>query len=268
MAENFNDERNASISTYRSSASLQAAAAAFLDESVTARYSYNFDWLGRPIIQYPQDIVAVQELIWTVKPDLVIETGIAHGGSVIFTASMLALLDYSDAVAAGESLDPNQPKRKVLAIDIDIRSHNRREIERHPMFSRIDLIEGSSISPDTVAKVQELSKPFNTVLVMLDSNHTHDHVLGELEAYAPLVSSGSYCIVFDTLIEDLSDSFFDDRPWGVGNNAKTAVIQYLKTLDDGATLASDGNILKLQIANHIEDKLLLTTAPSGYLKRV
>lgn len=268
MAQNFDDERNASIASYQSSPKLMAAAASFRDESITARYSYNFDWLGRPIIQYPQDIVAVQEIIWAVKPDLVIETGIAHGGSVVFSASMLALLDYCDAVTTGTTLDPKTPERKVLAIDIDIRSHNRQEIEKHPMFNRIDLIEGSSISEETVATVHKYSKPFDKVLIMLDSNHTHEHVLAELVAYAPLVSRGSYCIVFDTIIEDLPDSFFVDRPWSVGNNAKTAVHAYLKMLNAGSTLASDGNILKLQVENQIDEKLLLSAAPSGYLKRI
>jgi len=268
MADNFNDERDATVSTYRSNPELLEAAASFRDESIGARYSYNFDWAGRPIIQYPQDIVAVQELIWSIKPDLVIETGIAHGGSIIFSASMLALLDYCDAAAAGQTIDPNAPKRKVLAIDIDIRPHNRLEIEKHPMFGRIEMIEGSSTSAETVGKVQDFAKQFETILVMLDSNHTHEHVLAELNAYAPLVSVGSYCIVFDTIIEDLPESLFADRPWGVGNNAKTAVFEFLEQLKANPGLASDGNALKLQVDTRIDDKLLLSAAPSGYLKRL
>ncbi len=268
MTESFDDERKQSVSSYDSNSDLLNAAASFRDESIKARYSYNFDWCGRPIIQYPQDIVAMQELIWTVKPDLVIETGIAHGGSVVFSASLLALLDYCDALSAGESLDPTAPKRKVLAIDIEIRAHNRKAIEQHPMSNRIELIEGSSISPTTIQNAQDFAQSFDTVLVMLDSNHTHDHVLAELNAYAPLVSTGSYCIVFDTIIEDLPDSYFSDRPWGVGNNAKTAVYEYLKQVDAGAILASDGNVLKLRVDAGVDEKLLISAAPSGYLKRV
>lgn len=268
MASNFNDERDASISSYRSSSKLLGAAASFRDESIAARYSYNFDWAGRPIIQYPQDIVAVQELIWSIRPDLIIETGIAHGGSIIFSASMLALLDYCDARDAGELLDPRSPKRNVLAIDIDIRPHNRQEIEKHPMFDRIELIEDSSTSAETVKKVQEFAKPFETVVVMLDSNHTHEHVLAELNVYAPLVSVGSYCIVFDTVIEDLPESCSAERPWGPGDNAKTAVIEFLQQLGTGDTLASDGSILDLEVDDRIDDKLLVSVAPSGYLKRI
>ena len=268
MAESFDDERKGLVSAYKSSPALLNAAASFRDESIKARYSYNFDWCGRPIIQYPQDIIAVQELLWTIKPDLVIETGIAHGGSIVFSASILALLDYCDAVSAGGTLDPGNPKRKVLAIDIDIRAHNRKEIENHPMFNRIELIEGSSISGITVQKAQDFAKSFETVLVMLDSNHTHEHVLAELNAYAPLVSTGSYCIVFDTVIEDLPASFFADRPWGNGNNAKTAVHSYLNQVNTDTVLASDGDILKFRNDDYIDEKLLVSAAPNGYLRRI
>ena len=268
MGESFDDERKGLIRAYKSSPDLLKAAASFRDESIKARYSYNFDWGGRPIIQYPQDIVAVQELIWTVKPDLVIETGIAHGGSIVLSASMLALLDYCDAVSAGEALDPAVPRRKVLAIDIEIRPHNKKAIEQHPMFNRIELIEDSSINSITIQKAHDFAQSFKTILVMLDSNHTHEHVLAELNAYATLVSTGSYCIVFDTIIEDLPDSYFDDRPWGVGNNAKTAVFTFLNQLDAGSILASDGEILKLRVDDSIDEKLLISAAPNGYLKRI
>jgi cephalosporin hydroxylase len=268
MAESFDDERKRSVSAYKSTPDLQNAAASFRDESIKARYSYNFDWCGRPIIQYPQDIVAVQEIIWAVRPDLVIETGIAHGGSIVFSASMLALLDYCDAARAGDTLDPGAPKRKVLAIDIDIRAHNRKAIERHPMSNRIELIEGSSINPIIVQKAHEFAQSFETVLVMLDSNHTYEHVLAELSAYAPLVSTGSYCIVFDTIIEDLPASFFADRPWGTGNNPKTAVDAFLQDVGAGTIVASDGKILKFRVNDRIDDKLLISAAPNGYLERI
>ena len=219
-------------------------------------YSYHFDWLGRPIIQLPQDIVAMQELIWQIKPDLIIETGIAHGGSLILSASMLAMLDMSDAIEKGVTLDPNHSSRKVLGIDIDIRAHNRSAIESHPMTSRIEMIEGSSISEDTINQVKAFASGYKTVLVCLDSNHTHDHVLAELEAYAPLVSFGSYCVVFDTAIEDMPANFFHNRPWGPGNNPKTAVWEYLKSHS------------QFEIDKSVQNKLLLTAGPDGYLKRV
>ncbi len=231
-------------------------------------YSYNFRWLSRPIIQYPQDMVALQELIWQIRPDLVIEAGIAHGGSLILSASMLALLDYCDAVEAGSTLDPRATRRRVLGIDIDIRPHNRAAIEAHPMSHRIDMIQGSSIAPEIVAKVHAMASQFQKVLVILDSNHTHEHVLAELEAYAPLTSKGSYCVVFDTVVEDLPDSMFLDRPWGKGDNPKTAVWEFLRRLREEGRTASDGAPLDLSIDKDLESKLLITVAPDGYLKRV
>ena len=186
------------------------AGLAFTRESTLPKYSYNFFWQGRPIIQYPQDMVAMQELIWQIKPDLIIETGIAHGGSLIFSASMLALLDYCDAVEQGTPLDPANPQRRVLGIDIDIRAHNRAAIEAHPMANRIDMIQGSAIAPEIIEQVHAKAAGHQRILVCLDSNHTHAHVLAELEAYAPLVTPGSYCVVFDTIIEDLPADMFPD----------------------------------------------------------
>ena len=235
---------------------LQKASADFMLESTKPKYSYNFASLGRPIIQYPQDIVAMQEIIWSVRPDLIIEMGIAHGGSLILSASALALLDYTDAVESGLSLNPKASKRKVLGVDIDIRSHNREAIEAHPMAHMIEMIEGSSIAPEIISQVHEVAKDYQRVLISLDSNHTHDHVLAELEAYAPLTTEGSYCVVFDTIIEDLPDEMFPDRPWGVGDNPKTAVWEYLKTHPE------------FEIDKSIDHKLLISVAPDGYLKRV
>ncbi|WP_295385482.1 cephalosporin hydroxylase family protein [uncultured Thiodictyon sp.] len=220
------------------------------------RYTYNFRWLGCPIIQYPQDIVAMQELIWQVKPDLIIETGIAHGGSLILSASMLGLLDYCDAVEQGTVLDPTASRRRVLGLDIDIRAHNRAAIEAHPMSHRIDMIQGSSIAPEIVAQVHAIARDYPRVLVCLDSNHTHAHVLSELNAYAPLVTRDSYCVVFDTLIEDMPADIFPERPWGPGDNPKTAVWEYLKTHPE------------FEIDHQIDHKLLITVAPDGYLRRV
>jgi cephalosporin hydroxylase len=239
----------------------------FIVGSLDDKYSYNFKWLSRPIIQYPQDIVAMQELIWQIKPDLIIETGIAHGGSLIMSASMLALLDYCDAVETGQPLNPRTTRRRVLGIDIDIREHNRSAIEAHPMSHRIDMIQGSSIAPEIISRVHEFARGYSRVLVCLDSNHTHEHVLAELEAYAPLISKGSYCVVFDTIVEDLPEGMFPDRPWGKGNNPKTAVLEYLRRLKEEGRKATDGAPLVFEIDKSIEDKLLITVAPEGYLKR-
>jgi cephalosporin hydroxylase len=235
---------------------LRTASMRWINLSVAPKYSYHFEVLGHPIIQYPQDMVAMQELIWKIKPDLIIETGIAHGGSLILSASMLSMLDYCDAVEQGEVLDPKKPRRRVLGLDIDIRSHNRSAIESHPMSNRIDMIEGSSIDPEIIAQVREKASKYERILVCLDSSHTHEHVLAELEAYAPLVSTGSYCVVFDTVIEDLPAEMFTDKPWGPGNNPKTAVLEYLKS--------NQG----FEIDKQIDHKLLISVAPDGYLKRI
>lgn len=228
----------------------------WLRDTLKHHYSYNFSWLSRPIIQYPQDIVAMQELIWTVKPDLIIETGIAYGGSLIMSASMLAMIDYCEAVTMGRALDPKETRRRVLGIDIEIRPHNRTAVESHPMSHRIDMIEGSSIAADVIAQVREMAQRYDRIMVALDSNHTHDHVLAELEAYAPLVSKDSYCVVFDTIVEDLPDNMYPDRPWGKGNNPKTAVWQYVRSHPEFA------------VDKHVQNKLLITVAPEGFLKRV
>lgn len=240
----------------------------WLRDSLKHRYSYNFSWLSRPIIQYPQDMVAMQELIWRVKPDLIIETGIAHGGSLILSASMLALLDYAEAVESGKPLDPRATRRRVLGIDIDIRAHNRAAIEAHPLAHRIDMIQASSVAPETVAQVRKIAAGHETVLVCLDSNHTHDHVLAELEAYAPLVSKGSYCCVFDSIIEDLPESTYPDRPWSRGNNPKTAIREYLLRLNAGGVRGADGMPLRFEIDKAMDAKLLISVAPDGYLQRV
>lgn len=208
-------------------------------ESCRYNYSYNFSWLGRPIIQYPQDIVAMQEIIWSVKPDLIVETGIAHGGSLIFHASMLELI-------GGDGL--------VIGIDIDIRSHNRTEIEAHPLFKRIRMIQGSSIDEAIASQAAELARNKKRVLVALDSNHTHDHVLKELELYSKLVTKGSYLVVFDTVIEDMPPHHFSNRPWDRGNNPKTALYEFLKKND------------RFEVDKEISNKLLLTVAPDGYLR--
>lgn len=266
--DQFNQERQARVAAYATDTEFKQLSNAWLEASMRRQYVYNFDWMGRPIIQYPQDMVALQELIWQIKPDLIIEAGIAHGGSLILSASMLALLDYCDAVNNGQPLNPRATRRRVLGIDIDIRAHNRAAIETHPMAHRIDMIEGSSIDPQVVAQVRAAAQRHEHVLVILDSNHTHEHVLAELEAYAPLTTAGSYCVVFDTVVEDIPEAIFPGRPWGKGNNPKTAVWEYLRRLRDEGRTGADGVPLAFEIDKAIESKLLITVAPDGYLHRI
>lgn len=217
----------------------------WMDRANQGKYSYHFEWMGRPIIQYPQDIMAMQEIIWQVQPDLIVETGIAHGGSLIFSASMLEL-----NAACGGPQDGH-----VIGLDIEIRSHNRAAVTAHPMSRRITMIEGSSIEPEIIKQVYELARDKKRILVCLDSNHTHDHVLAELEAYADLTSPGSYCVVFDTVIEDMPADSFPNRPWGKGNNPKSAIHAWLPNHPDFSVDLS------------VENKLLVTVAPGGFLKR-
>lgn len=241
--EKFNNEKKENICKQSDYTQLGID---FIKNTSQTKYSYNFSWLGRPIIQYPQDMIALQEIIWEVKPDMIIETGIAHGGSLIFSASMLTLLEACEEIENG----------KVLGIDIDIREHNRKAIEAHPMSKKITMFQGSSIDEEMIQKVHEFAKKGKKMLIILDSNHSHEHVLAELKAYANLASIGSYCIVFDTIIEDMPENSFPNRPWDKGNNPKTAVWEFLKE-NDSFTIDKD-----------IENKILITVAPDGYLKRI
>jgi cephalosporin hydroxylase len=254
--EQFKQEVEKNIESLGQDHDVQALSRIWVREISRHKWAYNFRWLGRPAIQFPNDAWALQEIIWEVKPDLIIETGIAHGGSLILSASMLALLDMCEAIESGAVLDPKNSKRKVLGLDIDIRQHNREAIEAHPMSSRIQMIQGSSIAPEVIEQVKAVAENYQRILVCLDSNHTHEHVLAELEAYAPLTSVGSYCVVMDTLIEDMPMSMFPDRPWRPGDNPKTAVLDYLRTHSE------------FEIDKNIDHKLLISVAPDGYLKRV
>jgi cephalosporin hydroxylase len=235
----FDEDVAKRVRALRNADTLKARSMAFMRESIDARYSYNFSWMGRPIIQYPQDMIAMQEILWEVRPELIVETGIAHGGSLVYYASLCELIGQGE----------------VLGIDIDIRPHNRESIEAHPMFRRISLLQGSSTDPAIVQQVSARAAG-KRVLVVLDSNHTHDHVLAELEAYAPLVSVGSYCVVFDTIVEDLPPGLYPDRNWDVGNNPKTAVHAFLARDD------------RFEIDRDIEAKVQITVAPDGYLRRI
>lgn len=238
-AEDFQAEVAGNLQGIRGDTELRALSTQWILKTLPHRYSYNYSWMGRPIIQYPQDMVAMQEVLWRVQPDLIIETGIAHGGSLVYYASLCQL------VGRGE----------VLGIDIDIRAHNRAAIEAHPMAHRIRMIQGSSTDPAVVDQVRAAAQG-KRVLVVLDSNHSHAHVLAELEAYAPLVSVGSYCVVFDTVVEDLPAGLYPNRPWDVGDNPKTAVKAYLQTHSE------------FTVDEDIDAKTLISVAPGGYLRRV
>lgn len=264
----FRQERTERIASYAKASDWKKTSNDWIKQAFDQKHMYNFEIMGRPIIQTPMEIVAIQELIWDVKPDLVIETGIAHGGSLIWSAACLAMVDYAEAFEQGTTLDPRAPGRRVLGIDIDIREHNRKAIEAHPMAPRIDMILGSSVSQETMDKVKTHTAKAEKVMVFLDSNHTYDHVIAELELYAPLTTKGSYCVVFDTIVEDLPKDFFKDRPWNPGNSPKTAVHTYLQRLENEGRTAADGGKLQMQIDHEVNDKLLITAAPDGYLKRV
>ncbi|HET6765076.1 MAG TPA: cephalosporin hydroxylase family protein [Longimicrobiaceae bacterium] len=241
MTDDFEAHNRRVIAGMGADAELTEASRAWFRAASRHEYSYHFTWMGRPIIQFPQDIVAMQEIIWRVRPDLIIETGIARGGSLVFYASMLQLLGNGG---------------RVLGVDVDIRPHNREAIEAHPMHPHIDMLQGSSTDPEIVAQVRRAAEGAGTVLVLLDSNHTHAHVLRELELYAPLVTRGSYLVVFDTVVEVMPDDFVQDRPWRRGDNPMTAVRQFLA----GTT--------RFEVDREIEDKLQLTVAPGGYLRCV
>lgn len=237
----YQHEKRQRIASFAHDEEFRALSNAWRAMALEKKYMNNFSWLGRPLIQLPMDAMALQEIIWAVKPDLVIETGVAHGGSLVLSASILELIGHGE----------------VVGVDIDIRPHNREAIESHPLAHRISLVQGSSVAPDVVRQVKAAAEGKAKVLVCLDSNHTHEHVLAELQAYAELVSVGSYCIVFDTFVEDMPDDYvWTDRPWGKGNNPKTAVWEWLRTHP------------QFEIDKSVEDRLLVTSAPDGFLKRV
>ena len=236
--EQFQDQVRENVKSLREDADVQALSRIWVREISPHKYAYNFSWMGRPIIQFPQDMMAMQEIIWSIKPDLVIEAGVAHGGSIIYYASLLELVGHGE----------------VVGIDIEIRSHNREAIEAHPMAKRIRLVQGSSIDPSVIEQVHVMARG-KRVLVVLDSNHTHAHVLAELRAYAPLVCIDGYCVVMDTIVDYMPAALFPDRPWGPGDNPKTAVMQYLAESD------------AFVVDHDIDAKLLISVAPSGYLRR-
>jgi cephalosporin hydroxylase len=241
MVDDFENEKAENIRKQGKDPRLRSASCQWIIDTAAYKYSYNFTWLGRPIIQFPQDIIAVQEVIWRVRPDVIVETGIARGGSLIFHASMLELL-------GGDG--------RVVGVEIELRDHNRAAIVTHPMYKRISIVEGSSLAEGTVREIFRLAGGGKQVLLVLDSNHTHQHVLTELRLYSPLVRKGSYIIVFDTIIEDMPRGYFSDRPWDVGNNPRTAVQEFLRTND------------RFVVDEEMDSKLLISSAAGGYLKCV
>ena len=236
--EEFEQRNKKFVNLMNKNKSLLKKSKDWIDIVFDYEYVYHFRWLGRPIIQFPQDMVALQELIWKIKPDFIIESGIARGGSLIFYASILELLNHG----------------KIIGIDIDIRKHNRIEIENHPLFKRIKLIEGSSIDDSVIHKIKKIIKDKKKIMILLDSHHTEQHVLEELEKYSPFVRSGSYVVVFDTIIENMKKHHSENRPWNHGNNPKTAVTKFLKKNK------------RFKIDKEIQKKLLITSCPDGYLK--
>jgi cephalosporin hydroxylase len=241
LTDTFQLDKQSNIRRLGDDASLRRRSLEWIAAASRHNYSHHFTWMGLPIIQFPQDIMALQEIIWRTKPDLIVETGVARGGSLVFYATMLQLLG-TDGIVCG--------------IDIDIRPYNRQAVERHPLAHRIRLIEGSSTDASVARQVAELASERRRVMVVLDSNHTHEHVLRELEVYSPLVTRGCYLVVLDTIIEDLPPGYFADRSWDVGDNPKTAVREFLQ------------HDARFEIDREIESKLLITVAPEGYLRCV
>jgi cephalosporin hydroxylase len=239
--DDFEEQVQRNVEAQSKDEELQKASFDWFVRACRHNYCYGFTWLGLPMIQCPQDFVGLQEIIWNIKPDLIIETGVARGGSTVFFASMLELL-------GGDG--------RIIAIDIDIRDHNRNAIENHPLYKRIQLLEGSSVDENIAKMTRQFTRNKKCVMVCLDSNHTHEHVLTELHYYAPLVTPGSYCIVFDTGIEDFPQEMFTDRPWGKGNNPKTAVREFLETHHE------------FTLDRQIEKRLLITGARDGFLRRL
>lgn len=240
LVQQFIEERKEDVRKMAADEDLKKKSLDWMVHADKYKYTYNFKWMGRPIIKYPNDMVIMQELIWDVKPDLIIETGIAHGGSIIFSASMLEMMDHGE----------------VVAVDIDIRQHNREEIEKHPMYKRITMFEGDCLSDDIIQKIREIARTKEKIMVFLDSNHTHDHVIKEMELYSPFVTVGSYLVLPDTFIEYFPKGYYSNRPWDVGNSPMTALREFLKHNDN------------FVIDHEKADKLMITEAFDGYLKRI
>ncbi|MCR9178437.1 MAG: cephalosporin hydroxylase family protein [Alphaproteobacteria bacterium] len=256
----FAQQKTQSIKDLKDDELVQIGARDLIERMFERRYMYNFEALGRPVIQFPADMVAIQEIVWATKPDLIVETGIAHGGSLIQSAQMLALLDLTEAMSLGASLDPARSTRRVVAVDIEIRPHNRDLIDSHPLRPYIEMIEGSSLESRIVEQVATFARDAGSVMVLLDSHHTRAHVLNELRSYAPLVSVGGFCVVFDTVVEEMPVGFFPDRPWGPGNGPLSAVDDFLQE--------QDGIGVRFERNQEYNSKLVMSGCRGGYLKRL
>lgn len=249
MKENQNDpvaeffeERRVDIEKMGQDEELRALSLEWMVKADKYKYTYNYTWMGRPIIKFPSDIVAQQEIMWRTRPDLIIETGIAHGGSIAFSASMQQMMGIENA--------------EVVAVDIDIREHNRKEIESHPMFPHITMYEGDSTSNELVEKVRKHTDEKKSVMVILDSNHTEDHVYRELVRYADFVTPGNYLLLPDTFIEFFPKGYYDNRPWDVGDNPHSAMKRFVAERDD------------YRIDKAMTNKLMICEGIEGYLQRI
>ena len=236
LSVTYADDETCTFPLYSSEA-FQVISRLWIRTGWVGKFSYNFCWMGRPVIQMPEDLLMVQEIIYKVQPHVIIETGVAHGGSSVFYASLLEILG----------------RGRVISIDIEIRPHNRIALEAHPLKKRITLIERNSVAPETAEEVRGLLSPDEKVMVVLDSNHTKEHVRRELELYGPLVTPGSYIVTADGLMEDLIDVPRGKPEW-TRDNPKAAVHEFLAThpefeLDPEPT------------------RLGVTYWPDGYLRR-
>ncbi len=237
----FLAERKADIERMRTDEELRELSLKWMLHADKYKYTYNFSWMGRPIIKFPSDMVAQQEVMWRTRPDLVIETGIAHGGSVVFSASMQQMMQI--------------PNAEVVAVDIDIRKHNRELIEAHPMARHITMYEGDSTSDEMIAKVKRHLEGKKSVMVILDSSHTEEHVFRELERYGDFVTPGNYLILPDTFIEFFPKGYYANRPWDVGNNPYTAMRRFLEMQND------------FTIDREVGGKLMICEGIDGYLRK-
>ncbi len=239
---NFYKERMQSLRDIQSDNELKQKSIEWMIDADKYKYSYNFSWMGRPIIKYPADMIVQQELIWSLRPDLIIETGIAHGGSIIFSASMMKMMGIN-----GE----------VIGVDIDIREHNRILIESHPMSDIIKMYQGSSIDINIIKKIQKKANKHKTILVILDSCHSQEHVLNELRLYSQFVTKNSYIILPDTFIEFFPKGYFaKDRPWDKGNNPYTALKIFLNNNDN------------FKIDKDLSSKACISETIDGYIKKI
>lgn len=241
IREDLEKQKRENAGAQRQDEGLARIAHDFVVKSDQYGYGYQWTWCGLPVIQMPQDIVVTQEIIWACKPDVIIETGIAWGGSIALYASLLQLIG----------------KGKVVGVDLNLMNHVADQIMGLPFASgRVHLYKGSSVDPDIVSRIRAHVSPGQSVMVLLDSNHTHEHVFEELKIYAPLVTKGQFLIVSDTIVEEIPVQEHRPRPWGPGNNPKTALRAYLRDHPE------------FEVDSYINAKALLTYSPDAYCRKV